>query len=223
MLRYLVLATAVVLVAGCQSRNPRKIVAPSERSSLEQTQTRERELEDLSPLQRKIVSGALRQADEQAVYDASYRNIPYPGGDVPRTQGACTDVVIRAFRDGGIDLQRLIFVDAKRRPGDYPNQQGKLDPNILHRRVKNMVVFFNALKTAKSTELAESNWKPGDIVVWRVYGSQLHVGICSNLRNDQGLPYVVHNIQYCAEQDVLTAWPIVAHFRVREATDGLRG
>lgn len=218
MIRRGVLVTAIVSLCGCQTKSPRKIIAPSERSSLEQVEIRTRELEGLSSFQRKIVAGALRQADEQAVYDASYKQIPYPGGDVPRTQGACTDVVIRAFRDGGIDLQEKIFEDASSRPGSYPSQDGKLDPSILHRRVKNMVVYFTAKKAARPTDLIRSNWKPGDIVVWRVYGSQLHVGICSSLRNDQGLPYIVHNIIYCAEQDVLTSWPIVAHFRVERTT-----
>jgi hypothetical protein len=61
-----------------------------------------------------ILLGARREVKNRTYYDASYAAISYPGGDVSSDRGACTDVVIRAFRNAGIDLQQLIHEDMAR-------------------------------------------------------------------------------------------------------------
>ena len=162
----------------------------------------------------KILQGAKDQLKEPAKYDSSYRSIGYPGGDVPKDRGVCTDVLIRAFRNAGFDLQVLIHEDM----GEvrYEGSGGKRDRNIDHRRVRNQVQFFKrhalslTLKTDKDSKKA---WKPGDVVCWKLDSGLDHTGVISDKKNSHGLPYVIHNIRQTAEEDVLTKWKIVGHYR----------
>jgi len=108
----------------------------------------------------RIVEGARRQLIKPARYDASYRRIPYPNGDVPVDSGACTDVVVRTFRHAGYDLQRLVHEDAAKHPSGYPRID-RLDPSIDHRRVPNLRVFLK--RHGRSMPLNQ-DWEPGDIV-----------------------------------------------------------
>lgn len=77
-------------------------------------------------------------------YDASYQRLDYPKGDVPADRGVCADVVIRALRLCGYDLQQLIHEDMRNHFSSYPGKWGlsRPDPNIDHRRVPNLMVFF---------------------------------------------------------------------------------
>ncbi|RYG69872.1 DUF1287 domain-containing protein [bacterium] len=152
------------------------------------------------------------------VYDQSYRSLPYPNGDVPRGRGACTDVVIRALRAVGYDLQRLIHQDKRRFPSAYPrqSQHSKLDKNIDHRRVVNQVVYFaryGQTLTTLTTASTRSQWRAGDIVAWKFANGLDHIGIISDKTNPRGWPLVIHNVGGCAENDVLNKWRIVGHFR----------
>ncbi len=168
----------------------------------------------------KIVNGAKMQVIRGVRYDASYASIPYPNGDVPAGQGACTDVIIRALRNAGFDLQKLIHEDMKRNFSLYPKKWGLRAPdrNIDHRRVPNQIVFMKRFGKELSIETngdtAES-WKPGDLVYWDLTGNNLtHCGVISNERGDSGLPLVIHNIGPVASQeDCLTRWKIIGHFR----------
>ena len=162
----------------------------------------------------KILQGAKELLKEAAKYDASYRSISYPGGDVPKDRGACTDVLIRAFRNAGYDLQVLIHEDM----GEvrYKGGDGTRDRNIDHRRVRNQVQFFkrHALSlTLKTDSDSKKAWKPGDVVCWKLDSGLDHTGIISDKKNAQGLPYVIHNIWQTAEENVLTKWKIVGHYR----------
>ena len=56
----------------------------------------------------RIVQGALRQAREGAAYTTGYVRLGYPGGDLPRDRGVCTDVVVRALRDAGHHVTTLV-------------------------------------------------------------------------------------------------------------------
>jgi hypothetical protein len=162
----------------------------------------------------KIVAGARQQIG--AVYDPSYVSIPYPNGDVPATQGACTDVVIRALRFAGYDLQKMIHEDMLRRRSAYPHPRAALDTNIDHRRCSNQVVFFRKYALSLTTKVSPatlSDWQPGDIVYWKLPFNLDHTGIISDTLNADGIPEVIDNISGCREEDVLTAWTIVAHFR----------
>lgn len=169
-----------------------------------------------NPIARKIVMAAHHQ--EGDAYNASYKKISYPGGDVPAGEGACTDVVIRALRAAGVDLQKLIHEDMSRDFGRYPDpwKLGRTDKNIDHRRVPNHMTFLK--KYGTSLPLGTSGddlktWLPGDIVYWKMDGRRWHTGIITDGIGPSGHPMVIHNALQCIEQDYLTNWPIIGHFR----------
>ena len=161
----------------------------------------------------KIVSSARAQIGTK--YVADYVSLQYPGGDVPKNTGACTDVVIRALRSAGIDLQKLIHEDMAKNFGAYPRKWGlrRPDPSIDHRRVPNLRVCF----TRKGWALGKSApFLPGDLVTWDLPGGLTHIGIVSDRKNARGVPLILHNIgPVASEADCLRAWPITGHFRVK--------
>lgn len=164
----------------------------------------------------KIVAHAREQTTWGTVYDPAYVRLKYPGGDLPKEKGVCTDVVIRAWRVVGYDLQKLIHEDKTRRPAAYPKYPGQkgADRNIDHRRVKNMVVFFRKYGRELTRDLTKKDqWRPGDLVTWKLPGGLDHIGILTDRKNAQGLPYVVHNIGGTREEDVIAAWQVLGHFR----------
>jgi uncharacterized protein len=163
----------------------------------------------------QILEGAKKQLLKPAAYDGSYMPIPYPEGDVPSDRGVCTDVVIRAMRHAGLDLQRLIHEDMKKRFSTYPRRERKPDPNIDHRRVPNQMHYLRKFAQSLPLDLNPNHWKPGDIVYWKLHNGLDHCGIVSDKKNRQGLPLVVHNIRHTAEEDVLAEWKIIGHFRMR--------
>jgi uncharacterized protein YijF (DUF1287 family) len=168
------------------------------------------------PIARKIVAAA--HAQEGDAYNASYRKISYPGGDVPKGGGACTDVIVRAFRGAGYDLQKLIHEDMAQDFGRYPDpwKLGHTDKNIDHRRVPNHIAFFKKYGQVLPNETsgeALKTWLPGDVVVWKWGGGKWHTGIISDAIGPSGKPMVIHNGWMCTEQDYLTGWPIAGHFR----------
>lgn len=166
--------------------------------------------------QRLILESAKKQAEEGAFYSAGYVKLDYPMGDVPKDRGACTDVVIRALRAAGYDLQKLIHEDMKENFKKYPRRESKPDPNIDHRRCPNQIYFLKKFGIELTKETSGENaksWRPGDIVYWKLDNGLDHTGVLSDRRNSRGLPYVIHNLGRCAEEDVLTEWKIVGHFR----------
>ena len=170
----------------------------------------------LTPLQARVMAGARAQIGN--AYDASYCSLSYPNGDPPAGQGACTDVVVRSLRAGGYDLQSLVHEDMTRHWNEYPHRWGLPgpDPNIDHRRVPNLAVFFRRhgqVLPPSVTPKTLPTWQPGDVVAWRLPGGYDHCGIVSDQRDTAGVPLVIHNLGRVAEQDVLTQWAIVGHFR----------
>ena len=161
-----------------------------------------------STISDRLVASARDQLTWGTTYDPSYTTLKYPGGDVDRKLGVCTDVIIRSYRSIHLDLQKLIIEHKKAHMALYP--EGKLDPNIDHRRVKNMAVFFKARGLALP---ATTNWKPGDIVCWILPSGRDHIGLVTNTKGHSGNYQVVHNMNTPQEEDVLTAWKIVGHYR----------
>jgi uncharacterized protein YijF (DUF1287 family) len=164
----------------------------------------------------KIVNGAKMEAIAGVRYHASYVRISYPNGDVPKDEGACTDVVVRALRNAGYDLQKLMHEDMEAHFDLYPKRWGlsRPDPNIDHRRTPNQMVFFSRFGTElpMSTEGdALKTWQPGDIIYWDLCSG--HTGVVSNVKNSDGVPLVIHNLGVTSEEDCLNAWPIIGHFR----------
>lgn len=165
---------------------------------------------------RKVVEAAKAQIGDD--YNASYKVISYPNGDVPKGSGACTDVVVRAFRGANIDLQQRIHDDMKAHFAVYPNQWklGRTDTNIDHRRVPNHITFFKRFGESLPLGLSGDDlksWQPGDVVEWKLEGGRWHTGVVSDGIGPRGLPLVIHNGWKCVEQDALDTWEIKAHFR----------
>ncbi|MDF2440672.1 MAG: uncharacterized protein JWN98_1656 [Abditibacteriota bacterium] len=164
----------------------------------------------------RIVTAARRQIGTR--YTQAYYSLKYPNGDPPKSVGACTDVVIRSLRAAGHDLQKLIHEDMKRNFALYPRkwQLQRTDKNIDHRRVLNQRVYFARFAQAlpkRADQGAWKQWQPGDIIYWKFENSLDHCGIISDRRAPSGRPLVIHNLGGCREEDVMTAWKIVDHFR----------
>lgn len=166
----------------------------------------------------RIVAHAREQTNWGTVYDPAYVKLPYPGGDLPKDRGVCTDVVIRALRAVGKDLQALIHRDRKTHPERYrayPGQTGP-DRNIDHRRCPNLVAYFKRhaeVLTVRTDGPYRKHWKPGDIVFWKLDNGRDHVGIVTGRPGPDGLPQVIHNLATTVEEPVLARWKIVGHFR----------
>ncbi len=165
-----------------------------------------------------ILIGAREEVYRGTRYDDAYYAIDYPGGDIDPQRGACSDVIVRALRRAGYDLQKLIHQDMKQNFHLYPQMWGLSapDPNIDHRRVANQMVFFERHGDKLSLAVDEenlSNWQHGHIVCWRYPDGRLHTGIISDRTNVRGVPLVIHNAWQTVEDDCLTRWEIIGHFR----------
>lgn len=158
-----------------------------------------------------IMLGARKDAENNPTYRSSY----YSGGYPPDTEGVCTDVVWRAFKNAGYNLKNLIDEDIKNNTSKYPRVGEKPDPNIDFRRVPNLISFFTRNATSLTTDLSQiAEWQPGDIVTF----DRSHVGIISDKRNKNGVPYLIHNGgQKNREEDILEIYvlysEISGHYR----------
>jgi len=164
-----------------------------------------------------LVKAALAQVGVTLSYDPAYTKIGYPNGDVPMDRGVCTDVVIRALRGVGVDLQVLVHEDKKRASAAYPHDwgSGPPDTNIDHRRVPNLMTFFHRQKREIALTHDEADYLPGDIVVWRLPSGLLHVGLVTNrMAPGTDRPLMVHNIGNGAQcEDTLFAFTLIGHYR----------
>lgn len=151
------------------------------------------------------------------VYDPSYFSINYPNGDVPEGKGVCTDVVIRAYRKLGIDLQKEVHEDMKAHFDRYPTIWGlsTTDKNIDHRRVPNLMTFFERYGIILPLSTDPDHYLPGDIVCWNLGGAVTHIGIVSDeIGEDTGLPLIVHNIgRGQVIEDMLFDYQLIGHYR----------
>jgi uncharacterized protein YijF (DUF1287 family) len=163
-----------------------------------------------------LVAAARSQVGVTVNYDGRYVRLRYPGGDVPQDRGVCTDVLVRAYRKCGSDLQVLVHEDMIGNWGAYPKFWGlsKPDKNIDHRRVPNLAVFFSRKGTKLAVTHDPGDYKPGDIVTWRLPSGVPHIGLVSDSRTGSSVPLVVHNIgEGVREEDILFLYPITGHYR----------
>ncbi|MDR1976116.1 MAG: DUF1287 domain-containing protein [Campylobacteraceae bacterium] len=162
----------------------------------------------------KLSSAALTLTKDSVSYNASYFKIPYPNGDIPSNYGVCTDVVIRAYRKLGIDLQKLIHEDMAANFDKYPKNWAlkRTDTNIDHRRVPNLAYFFSRHGKVLKISKEAKDYAPGDIVVWGLPNGSMHIGIVSNVK--EGERYmIVHNIgRGQVLEDMLFSYKITAHY-----------
>jgi uncharacterized protein YijF (DUF1287 family) len=167
---------------------------------------------------KKLLESAVEQTTLTKKYDPTYVVIPYPNGDVPVEKGVCTDVVIRAFRRAGVDLQRAVHEDMTKNFSVYPKKWNLSKPNtnIDHRRVPNLQTFFTRQgKSLAITDKAD-DYKPGDVVAWDLDGKgTTHIGLVSNFYDAATKRYlIIHNIGGGTRaEDVIFDWKIIGHFR----------
>jgi uncharacterized protein YijF (DUF1287 family) len=166
---------------------------------------------------KQMLDEAIAQAGVTTSYDPAYVALEYPGGDVSETTGVCSDVVVRAFRKAGIDLQKEIHEDMTAARSDYPTKWGAINPdsNIDHRRVLNLMAYFRRHGKSLPLSYDAADYQPGDIVAWDLTSGIDHIGIVTNMLSDSEDRYlVVHNIGAGTRvEDVLFDWTIKGHYR----------
>ncbi len=165
-----------------------------------------------------LESAALSLTAEKVIYDPSYFSIPYPNGDIPKGKGVCTDVVIRAYRKIGIDLQKDVHEDMKAHFNAYPNIWGlkATDTNIDHRRVPNLMTYFKRQGAEQPITQNAKDYLPGDVVCWNLGGAVTHIGIVANKTSRDAKRYlIVHNIgNGQVLEDCLFNFKIIGHYRM---------
>lgn len=167
----------------------------------------------------QLSNAALELTQQRVEYYPGYIRIAYPNGDVPANKGVCTDVIIRAYRKLGIDLQKEVHEDMSKNFHLYPKNWGlkKPDTNIDHRRVPNLMVYFKRFGKVKSITQNPNDYKPGDIVCWNLGGGITHIGIVVNEKTTDGNRYlIVHNIGTGQVlEDCLFSFKIIGHYTYR--------
>lgn len=165
----------------------------------------------------ELSCAALELTNQKVVYDPNYFVIKYPNGDIPSDLGVCTDVVIRAYRKLGVDLQKEVHEDMKANFDIYPKNWGlyRTDTNIDHRRVPNLMKYFSRFGKIKAITNNKEDYLPGDIVCWDL-GGTTHIGLVVNKKSDSNRYLIVHNIgkgQVLA--DCLFDFKIIGHYRYK--------
>jgi uncharacterized protein YijF (DUF1287 family) len=170
-----------------------------------------------SPQLKQFIEAAVEQSKITTGYDPSWVKIDYPNGDVPAETGVCSDVVVRAFRKAGIDLQQEVHEDMIRAWADYPKKWGAkgTDTSIDHRRVLNLMTWLNRQRKSLPITQDRADYLPGDVVAWDLSEGLEHIGILTNVSSEADQHYlIVHNIGAGARiEDVLLTWKIVGHYR----------
>jgi len=205
---------------GCDE--PRRVKPPKTPPNIKpHAATRGEQKKDSNP----VVDAARRQIGVTVYYSPKYARLKYPGGDVPRNRGVCTDVVVRALRDAfGMDLQKLVREDMDKAFSAYPKIWGLKNPdsNIDHRRVPNLMTYFKRGGFSIAPTKKTSDYLPGDLVTCLV-GKRPHIMVVSDRKNSDGVPLVIHNIGAgVQEEDRLFDFTITGHFRVKPEINGER-
>jgi uncharacterized protein YijF (DUF1287 family) len=210
------LVAALLLFASCQDFN-------TAAQKVSQTFTANTQVEKpLAPGTpdgvKKMLASAVEQTSITKNYDPAYVVLDYPNGDVPMERGVCTDVVVRAMRNAGVDLQRDVHEDMDANFSLYPAKWGltRADPNIDHRRVPNLQTFFTRKGKSLAVTDKADDYKPGDFVTYDLDGKGMtHIGVVSNLWSAKNKRYlVIHNIGAGAQaEDCLFDWKITGHYR----------
>jgi uncharacterized protein len=167
---------------------------------------------------RRLVAAAIERTQHTVRYDPAYVRIPYPGGDVSADTGVCTDEVIRSYRALGVDLQKEVHEDMLGNYSAYPRKWNWLlrrpDANIDHRRVPNLMVFFQRHGEMLPTTTRVEDYHPGDLVTWDLGGGVPHIGTVVDRKGEGGRYMIVHNIgQGPRMEDVLFNWKVTGHYR----------
>jgi uncharacterized protein YijF (DUF1287 family) len=167
----------------------------------------------------RLIRAAVAQTARPVTYDGSYRRLAYPGGDVRADVGVCTDLIIRAYRALGIDLQVRVHEDMTSAFSSYPHlwRLSRPDPSIDHRRVPNLQTYFRRRGAQLPVTREARDYRPGELVTWMLPGNVPHIGLVTDRRSvDDERPLMVHNIGRGPEvEDMLFDFPITGHYRYR--------
>jgi len=168
----------------------------------------------------QLNNAAIELTKQNVTYDSKYYSIDYPNGDIPKDKGVCTDLIIRAYRKLGIDLQKEVHEDMISNFDKYPKNWGlnSTDTNIDHRRVPNLMTFFSQHGEVKSITSNPYDYLPGDIVTWDLGGGIPHIGIVINKKSsDNNRFLIVHNIGNGQEiSDCLFSFKITGHYSFKK-------
>ncbi len=206
------LISLIAFVSACQS------ISTIARQDFAASQAKPKLSEIESVGIRNLLESAIEQTNLTKDYDPKYVALSYPNGDVPIETGVCSDVVIRAFRKAGVDLQKEVHEDMTANFSLYPKKWSLQSPdaNIDHRRVPNLQTFFTRKgKSLTITNKAE-DYKPGDVIAWDLDGKGMtHIGLVSNFYNEITKRYlIIHNIGAGAQaDDKIFDWKIIGHYR----------
>lgn len=175
------------------------------------------ELPEDTPFALRLAEAARERTKHTVIYDPAYVTLDYPGGDVPAGRGVCSDVVIRAYRVFGIDLQKLVHEDMKAHFAKYPKKWGlkRPDKNIDHRRVPNLQTFFERHGESLPLSRNIADYAQGDLVAWDLNDKGLtHIGIVVAPPGKPAERWIVHNIGAGPKlEDRLLEWTIIGHYR----------
>lgn len=170
----------------------------------------------------RLADSALALTKQKVVYDPAYFSISYPNGDIPKDKGVCTDLIIRAYRKMGIDLQKEVHIDMKNNFKKYPKlwKLTRPDTNIDHRRVPNLMTFFSRNGIIKNISTKASDFQAGDVVCWQLPNNQTHIGIVSNIKSSDGKRFnIIHNIgNGQVVEDCLFKFKIIGHYQYQKPT-----
>jgi uncharacterized protein YijF (DUF1287 family) len=174
-------------------------------------------IENPISFQEKLSNAALSIINSEIEYTPDYVAIKYPNGDVPAATGVCSDVVIRAYRKLGIDLQKEVHEDMNSNFSKYPTKWNlkKTDTNIDHRRVPNLEVFLARKGEKLSVSNDANDYKTGEIITWMINGKLPHIGIVTHKKSADGKrPMLVHNVGGGQVlEDCLFTYEIVGHYQ----------
>jgi uncharacterized protein YijF (DUF1287 family) len=210
----------IALLNGCRALNGSMRAVSVSRQELAAA----REIKpDATPLEKALAS-AVEQTTQTKLYDSSYTRLDYPNGDVPIERGVCADVVVRAFRKGGVDLQKELHEDMARNFSKYPQKWGarRPDRNIDHRRVPNLMMWFERQGKSKPLSKNAGDYRAGDVVAWQLDNGLLHIGLVSSIKvENTDRQAIIHNIGLGARaEDVLFEWKIIGHYRYFDEQQG---
>ena len=219
--KLIIFSLLALIASNCscgQTTNKQKINA--ETYCIEDTLTAVNNTDFQTDFFAQLADSAFTLTKQKVIYDPSYVQISYPNGDVPSNKGVCTDVVIRAYRTLGIDLQKEVHEDMKTNFDKYPKKWGlsRPDKNIDHRRVPNLMTFFSRHGTVKKISQDPNEYHPGDIVCWNLGGGTTHIGIVSNKKSkDKKRHLIIHNIGAGQVlEDCLFDWKIIGHYSYKK-------
>lgn len=210
---------AITIAAGFFFAKPwvGSLVAAQNGPTEAQSESLIRELEKSDLMGDRLAAEALRYAHSGVSYDSTYYEIAYPNGDIPRSKGMAADLVVRSYREVGLDLQELLHEDMKLDFRVYPDlwQSIAPDENIDHRRVPNLQRFFSRKGQVLKISRDEKDYHVGDIVVWALPNAEIHIGIVvPGPEGKSGSPWVVHHPAYEAVkwENGLFNYQILGHF-----------